>query len=126
MKRYRATDSTQAFEKTPAAETDAERYRLRLFVTGTTPKSARAIQNIRRLCESKLAGRYELEVIDIYLHPEQATAEQIVVTPTLIKRLPLPNRRMVGDLSDSERVLGGLGFAGRPIPRKVPENNHGN
>ena len=91
----------------------AEHYRLRLFVTGTTPRSARAIQNIRAICEEKLQGRYDLEVIDIYQHPEQAKPEQIVVAPTLVKRLPLPVRRLIGDLSDQERVLAGLNIVPR-------------
>ncbi len=89
-------------------------YRLRLFVSGTTPRSARAIQNIRALCEEKLHGRYDLEVIDIYQHPEQIKPEQIVVTPTLVKKLPLPFRKIIGDLSDKERVLVGLDI----IPRE--------
>ncbi len=91
----------------------AEHYVLRLFVTGSTPRSARAIQNIRALCEEKLHGRYDLEVIDIYQHPEQVKPEQIVVTPTLVKKLPLPFRKIIGDLSDKERVLVGLDIVPR-------------
>ena len=83
---------------------------LRLFVTGSTPRSTRAIQNIRALCEEKLHGRYDLEVIDIYQHPEQVKPEQIVVTPTLVKKLPLPFRKIIGDLSDIGAGAGGAGY----------------
>jgi len=85
-----------------------ERYVLRLYVTGMTPRSAQAIANIRSLCEEHLRGLYALQVIDIYQHPQLTRMEQIVAAPTLVKRLPLPLRRMVGDLSDRERVLLGL------------------
>lgn len=97
-----------------AEEPDAAHYRLRLFVTGTTPRSARAIQNLRTICEDNLQGRYELEVIDIYQHPECVQAEQIVVTPTLVKQLPSPVRKLIGDLSDKERVLAALEISPRP------------
>ena len=108
MKRSKSRDETKAFEEALAAQPDAEHYCLRLFVSGTTPRSARAIQNIRALCEERLHGRYDLEVIDIYQHPEQIKPEQIVVTPTLVKKLPLPFRKIIGDLSDKQRVLVGL------------------
>ena len=85
-----------------------ERYLLRLYVTGMTPRSARAISSIRTICQERLLGRYDLQVIDIYKHPQLTREEQIVAAPTLIKQLPLPLRRMVGDLSDRERVLLGL------------------
>lgn len=81
---------------------------LRLYVTGMTPRSARAISSIRALCQEHLLGHYSLQVIDIYKHPQLTREEQIVAAPTLIKKLPLPLRRMVGDLSDRERVLLGL------------------
>ena len=85
-----------------------ERYILRLYVTGMTPRSARAVENIRAFCEKHLAGRYELQVIDIYQQPELARTEQLVAAPTLIKKLPLPLRRLIGDMSDEERILVGL------------------
>ncbi len=107
---------TKAFEAALAARPAAERYLLRLFVTGSTPRSSEAIRNIRAVCEEKLAGRYDLEVIDIYQHPERLKPEQIVVTPTLVKKLPLPVRRIIGDLSDKERVLVGLDI----IPQEPP------
>ncbi|HTP24037.1 MAG TPA: circadian clock KaiB family protein [Anaeromyxobacteraceae bacterium] len=117
MKRPKPQDDTKAFEAAMAAQPDAAHYRLRLYVSGTTPRSARAIQNIRALCEERLHGRYDLEVIDIYQHPEQIKPEQIVVTPTLVKKLPLPFRKIIGDLSDNERVLVGLDI--------VPREDHG-
>jgi circadian clock protein KaiB len=80
-------------------------YVLRLYVTGNTPASARAIQNIKRLCETYLKDRYELTVIDLYERPEEAATEQVIVAPTLVKQLPLPIRRLLGDLSDTGRVL---------------------
>jgi circadian clock protein KaiB len=118
-------DSTKAFEDTLSAKRLAPRYCLRLFITGSTPKCARAIENIRAICEANLPGRYDLEVIDIYQHPEQAKPEQIVVTPTLLKKLPLPFRRMIGDLSDNERVLIGLDIDRLPLPVDAPEKEHG-
>jgi circadian clock protein KaiB len=98
---------SRAFDATLAAHS-AERYQLRLFVTGTTPRSDRAIRNIRAICEDNLQGRYDLEVVDIYQHPERIKPEQIIVTPTLVRECPLPPRRMIGDLSDTARVLAGL------------------
>jgi circadian clock protein KaiB len=81
---------------------------LRLYVTGTTPASQRAIARVRAICEQHLLGRYELEVIDIYQLPALAKDEQIIATPTLIKVLPEPLRRFIGDMSKAERVLFGL------------------
>jgi len=83
-------------------------YVLRLYVSRSTLKSQRAIENIKRVCEEHLLGRYDLEVIDIHEHVNLARDEQIVAVPTLIKRLPLPLRRLVGDMSDLDKVLFGL------------------
>ena len=91
-----------------AERLETERYVLRLYVTGMTPRSMRAIENVRAICEEHLQGRYELEVIDIYQQPVLAKGEQIVAAPTLIKKLPAPLRRIIGDLSNEERVLIGL------------------
>jgi len=90
------------------AARDGARYVLRLYVSGTTPRSMRAVANVRKLCEEHLRGRYELEVIDILLHPGEAEGEQIIAAPTLIKRLPPPLRRFIGDMSQTERILLGL------------------
>ncbi len=87
---------------------DQERYVLRLYVTGTTPASQRAIQRVREVCEKHLEGRYKLDVIDIYQLPSLAKDEQIIAAPTLIKVLPAPLRRFIGDLSKLERILFGL------------------
>jgi circadian clock protein KaiB len=84
------------------------RYVLKLYVTGMTPRAQDAIRNLRKICEEELEGRYELEVIDIYQQPELAKKEQIVAAPTLIRKLPLPLRKMVGDMSNRERVIAGL------------------
>ncbi len=93
-------------------ETHAESYLLRLYVTGNTPRSIRAVEAIRQICEEHLHGLYRLEVFDIYQHPELARSKQLVATPTLIRERPLPLRRLVGDMSRRDRVLDGLGLAG--------------
>jgi circadian clock protein KaiB len=85
-----------------------DRYVLRLYVTGMTPRSARAVTNLRTICDEYLEGQYELEVIDIYQQPVLTKGEQIIAAPTLIKKLPLPMRRIIGDMSNRERVLLGL------------------
>ena len=85
-----------------------ETYLLRLYVTGSTPQSVRAIENIKKICEEHLKGRYELEVVDLYQKPSLANGEQIIAAPTLIKKLPQPLRRIIGDMSNTERVLVGL------------------
>jgi circadian clock protein KaiB len=84
------------------------RYILKLYVAGQSPKSANAIANIKQICEENLQGRYELDVIDLYQQPQLAQGEQIIAVPTLIKKLPLPLRRIIGDMSNAERVLVGL------------------
>ncbi len=91
-----------------AGETGSETYILRLYVTGTTPKSINAISNIKKICEDYLHGHYDLEVVDIYQQPSLAAGEQIVAVPTLIKKLPLPLRKLIGDMSNTEHVLLGL------------------
>jgi circadian clock protein KaiB len=93
---------------TPDIPPDADRYVLRLFVTGTTVRSQRAIANMHTICEENLAGRYDLEVIDVYKNPEATRDYQVVATPTLVKVLPEPLRRIIGDLSDREKVVAGL------------------
>ena len=91
-----------------------ERYVLRLFVTGMTARSARAIENLRAICDEYLEGRYELDVVDIHQQPVLTRGEQIVAAPTLIKKLPLPMRRIIGDMSNRERVLLGLDLVPAP------------
>ena len=92
----------------PRRRSAGERYILRLYVAGLTARSSAAIRNLRALCEEHLEARYDLEVIDICEHPETARGEQIIAAPTLVKQLPLPLRRLIGDMSDEKRVLAGL------------------
>jgi circadian clock protein KaiB len=88
----------------------ARSYRLRLYVAGQTPKSLTAIANLKRLCERKLAGRYQIEVIDLLEYPQLARKDEILALPTLVRRLPPPIRKVIGDLSNQERALIGLGL----------------
>jgi len=90
------------------AETVSDKWVLRLYVTGSTTQSVHAISNIKKICEEHLEGRYDLEVIDLYQKPNLAHGEQIIAVPTLLKKLPLPLRRIIGDMSNTERVLVGL------------------
>jgi circadian clock protein KaiB len=89
--------------------TDGERYILRLYVSGATPHSMLAIMNVKKICEKYLHGRYGLEVIDIYQELDLAKRDQVLAVPTLIKQSPLPLRRLIGDMSNTDRVLDGLG-----------------
>ena len=92
----------------PGSHSSQAKYVLRLYVSGSTLKSALAVENIKRICEQYLKNSYDLEVIDIYQQPNLARDEQIVAVPTLIKRLPPPVRRLIGDMSNQEKVLFGL------------------
>jgi circadian clock protein KaiB len=85
-----------------------KKFQLRLYVTGQTPRSVKSIDNLKQFCEKHLKDQYEIEVIDIYQQPALAAENQIIAAPTLIKKLPLPLRRLVGDLSNQDRVLSGL------------------
>lgn len=85
-------------------------YLFRLFITGASPNSGRAVRNIREVCEQYLPEKYTLEIIDVYQQPELAKKEQLIALPLLIKKFPLPEKRFVGDLSDNEKVLRGLGL----------------
>jgi circadian clock protein KaiB len=107
MSKKKMRDSTQAFERAQI-RSQKRPYVLRLYVTGTTPQSARAIANIKKFCEVHLKGRYELDVVDLYQQPQLAQGEQIIAAPTLVKKSPLPQRRIIGDMSKTERVLAGL------------------
>jgi circadian clock protein KaiB len=107
MAKKNVKNSIHALRKA-AKEQAGARYVLRLFVVGLTPKSQRAIQAVKEICDTHLKDRYELEIVDIYQQPELLKQEQIVVAPTLIKKLPLPLRRIIGDMVDSEKVLLGL------------------
>ena len=92
----------------PAEDVDVVIVDLRLYVAGQSPKSIRAIENLRRMCDEYLPGRYRIEFIDLLENPELARAAEIIAVPTLVRRLPLPIRTIIGDLSDTDRVLVGL------------------
>jgi len=103
-KKKRAAEKSEMI--VPALSRD--RYKLRLYITGTTSRSIIAVTNLKKICEEYLEGQYELEVIDLYKKPNLAKGEQIIAAPTLIKKLPLPFRRIIGDMSNKEKVLLGL------------------
>ncbi len=98
----------QIVEAAKASKSEKSKYELRLYVAGVNSNSSLAIANVRRICEQHLAGRYELEVVDLYQNPVLSKGEQIVAVPTLIKRLPAPLRKFIGDMSNTERILVGL------------------
>jgi len=103
MKKQRAVNELKNINKPPPD------FKLRLFITGATPNSVRAITNIRNICESYLKDRYELQIIDVYQDSKLAQQEQLIALPLLIKKLPLPERKLIGDLSETEKVLKALG-----------------
>lgn len=96
-----------------AAALDGGLYNLRLYVAGQTPKSITALANLKKICEEHLVGRYQIEVIDLLEHPQLAAGDQILAVPTLVRRLPEPLKRIIGNLSDMDRVLVGLDL--RPV-----------
>jgi circadian clock protein KaiB len=100
-------NSVDSFEQALSSD---QHFVLQLYVTGATQRSMSAIAALKKICDEELQGRCEIEVIDMYQHPELARSEQVVVAPTLIKKLPAPIRRMIGDLSNKEKVLKGLGI----------------
>ena len=105
--RNNSDDASRGLEKAALAERP-QRYLLRLYVTGSTPASARAIERVSKICEERLHGRYELEVIDVYQKPALSKDEQIIATPTLVRVLPAPLRRFIGDLSKVDGILFGI------------------
>jgi len=111
-------NTTREFES--AIKNPQENYVLHLYVAGMNSKSLQAVENVKRICEEYLPGRYQLEVIDIYQQPILARDGQIVAAPTLIKELPLPLRKLIGSMSDTERVLVGLDVHAGPAARKGP------
>lgn len=86
----------------------SKRYQLRLYIAGNTPRSAAALKNLKKYCEQHLAGLYEIEVIDLLLNPQLAEGDQILAVPTLVKKVPEPVRKIIGDLSNEAKVLVGL------------------
>jgi circadian clock protein KaiB len=113
MRSAKAKNATLAVEPSSATP-GAPRNMLRLYVAGMTPRSARAIANIKEICEEYLNGRYDLRVIDLYEQPALAKRDQIIAVPTLIRKLPRPLQRLIGDFSDRERVLVGLDLRPKP------------
>jgi circadian clock protein KaiB len=107
MAKQHPDDLQATFESLTRARSERE-YVLRLYVTGMTARATRAIQNVREICHDHLEGRYDLQIVDVYHQPALAKDEQIIAAPTLIKKLPLPVRRIIGDMSQRERVLVGL------------------
>lgn len=105
-------NSVEKFERLLKKISTFQRYSLRLYVTGTTPRSTAAVAHIRDLCEEFLPDRYDLEVVDIYQQPEETIDAQIIAAPTLVKRLPKPIKRLIGDLSNREKLLIGLDLRG--------------
>lgn len=116
--------STAEYE-TAIERAGSERYELRLYIAGTTPASGKAVENLRAICEAHLSGRYELTVIDVFQQPGLARNEQIIAVPTLIKRLPAPLRRIVGDLSNEHRVLVGLDLKSKENGQGRPSSSSG-
>ncbi len=107
MKEKKGGVSSARYEK-KIKKSEEQQYILRLYIAGMTPKSKRAILNIKKLCDGHLKDRYNLEVVDILRNPVLASGEQIVATPTLIRKIPLPLRRFIGDMTEAERVLLGI------------------
>ena len=107
-KKISPKDSSAQFEQLLKDASGEQHYSLRLYVTGTTARSTQAVSNIRALCEEYLQGRYDLEVVDIYQQPMEAADEQIIAAPTLLKKLPKPPKRLIGDLSNRYKVIVGL------------------
>jgi circadian clock protein KaiB len=113
----KAHDQTGDLEKAARASAGAK-YVLKLYVAGITPRSKNAIQSVTELCEKYLKDRYELEIIDIYQQPTLAAGEQIIAAPTLIKKLPLPLRRLIGNMASEEKMLVGLDLRPKHEPKK--------
>ena len=96
-----------------ALKVKAEQWELRLYVAGNTPKSVAALSNLKKYCEEHLKGQYKIEVIDLLVHPQLAEGDQILAIPTLVRKVPVPIRKIIGDLSNEEKVLVGLNI--RPV-----------
>ncbi|MCC2548274.1 circadian clock KaiB family protein [Hymenobacter sp. BT175] len=108
-------ETTEGF--TEATRPDGETWELRLYIAGQTPRSMTALANLRKYCEEHLQGRYRLEVIDLLQHPQLAEGDQILAIPTLVRKVPQPIRKIIGDLSNEERILVGLDL--RPVSGKI-------
>lgn len=120
MKPKPIENAAASFERALKQHRDGEKYVLRLYITGLTPRSTAAIENIKTICEEHLQGRYELEIVDVYQQPTLAKGQQIIAAPTLIKQLPLPLRRFIGDMSQTEKILLGLDLRPKKERRARP------
>lgn len=110
--------TTEAFERLSAGGVTRERYVLQLFITGMSPRSTEAVANVKDICEELLPGNYDLEIVDLYDHPERAREQEIIAAPTLVKLSPLPRRRLIGNMAFRDRVLQTLGLQERKPPAK--------
>ncbi len=113
MARAKTKDIAKELEK-KIEHAASQKYVLKLYVTGMTPRSMNAVANIRKICEEHLKGRYSLDIIDIYKQPVLAKGEQIIAAPTLIRKLPFPLRKFIGDMTNTERILLGLDLRPKP------------
>jgi len=113
----------QLADKKPRKHGDVEMWDLRLYVAGQTPRSLAAFSNLKKICEQHLPGRYNIEVVDLVKHPQLAAGDQIVAIPTLVRKLPQPLRKIVGDLRDTERALVGLQL--RPVKQRPDDQQRG-
>jgi circadian clock protein KaiB len=109
------TEKQKVQRRSKPAKQEQEKWRLRLYIAGNTPKSIAALNNLKKYCEQHLINRYELEVIDLLLNPQLAAGDQILAIPTLVRKVPVPVRKIIGDLSNEEKVLVGLDI--RPIKK---------
>ncbi len=111
----RADEARKTRRVPPAAPQETEQWNLRLYVAGQTPRAIAALQNLKKICGEHLAGKYTIEVIDLLQNPQLARGDQILAVPTLVRKLPEPVRKIIGDLSNEERVLVGLDLRPRPM-----------
>ncbi|MEI8113369.1 MAG: circadian clock protein KaiB [Bacteroidia bacterium] len=116
--------NTKTSEKNLPVKSTGDEWVLRLYVAGQTPKSINAFKTLKAICEDKLDGKYEIEVIDLLVNPQLAGDDQIFAVPTLVRKLPVPVRKIIGDLSDTERVLVGLDLFQRSISNESMSNPH--
>jgi circadian clock protein KaiB len=119
-RKRRELTATEKMEKAIELQSK-EKYVLKLYITGMTPRSREAIRNLQKVCHEYLAGNYELEIIDIYQQPTLAKGDQIIAVPTLIKKLPTPLRRLIGDLSQEDRIILGLDLSLKSPSGKTPD-----
>ncbi len=117
MPKNTLTTKKTSFRRTAKPSGRNTTWELRLYVAGQTPKSVKAFANLKAICEEHLKGRYTIEIIDLVLHPQLSRGDQIIAVPTLVRKLPEPVRKIIGDLSNTERVLVGLDL--RPAPKKA-------